>query len=67
MLWSFLYPALCAALQLLALRLRSGERKELEILVLRHEAPQQRGVSACSGARGCLASLTSIAGCAAGI
>jgi putative transposase len=36
-LWSFLYRALCAAFQLLALRVRSREHKELEILVLRHE------------------------------
>jgi transposase InsO family protein len=36
-LWSFLYRALCGAFQLLALRVRSSERKELEILVLRHE------------------------------
>ena len=37
MLWSLLYRALCVAFQLLALVLRSGEHKELEILVLRHE------------------------------
>jgi putative transposase len=36
-LWSFLYRALCRVLQLLVLRLRSAERKEIEILVLRHE------------------------------
>jgi putative transposase len=36
-LWSFLYRALWAVVQLLALRLRSSDRKELEILVLRHE------------------------------
>jgi putative transposase len=35
--WSFLYRAICGVFQLLALRLRSSERKELEILVLRHE------------------------------
>lgn len=35
--WSFLYRALCAAFQLLALRMRSTGHKELEILVLRHE------------------------------
>jgi putative transposase len=34
---SFLYKVACGAFQLLALRLRSSERKELEILVLRHE------------------------------
>jgi putative transposase len=34
---SFLYRALCGVFQLLALRLRSSERKELEILVLRRE------------------------------
>jgi hypothetical protein len=37
MLWSFLYQASCRSFQLLALRLRSSERNELEILVLRHE------------------------------
>ena len=37
MLWSFLYQAVCGMFQLLALRLRSSERKEVEILVLRHE------------------------------
>jgi putative transposase len=36
-IWSFLYRAACGAFQLLALRLRSSEHKELEILVLRHE------------------------------
>jgi transposase InsO family protein len=35
--WSFLYRAICGVFQLLALRLRSSERNELEILVLRHE------------------------------
>jgi hypothetical protein len=35
--WSFLYRVACGAFQLLALRLWSSERKELEILVLRHE------------------------------
>jgi putative transposase len=36
--WSFLfYRAVCAVFRLLALRLRSCESKELEILVLRHE------------------------------
>jgi hypothetical protein len=35
--WSFLYRAVCGVFQLLALRLRSSERRELEILVLRHE------------------------------
>jgi putative transposase len=35
--WSFLYRALCGMFQLLALRFRSSERKEVEILVLRHE------------------------------
>jgi putative transposase len=34
---SFLYRAVCGVFQLLALRLRSSERKEVEILVLRHE------------------------------
>jgi hypothetical protein len=34
---SFLYRAACGAFQLLALRLRSSEHKELEILVLLHE------------------------------
>jgi putative transposase len=36
-LWSFLYQAFCRSFQLLALRLRTSERNELEILVLRHE------------------------------
>jgi DNA-binding GntR family transcriptional regulator len=36
-IWSFLYRVACGAFQLFALRLRSSERKELEILVLRHE------------------------------
>jgi putative transposase len=36
-LWSFLYRAFCGTVQLLVLRFRSGERKELEILVLRQE------------------------------
>jgi putative transposase len=35
--WSFFYRAICGVFELLALRLRSSERKELEILVLRHE------------------------------
>jgi putative transposase len=35
--WSFLYRAVCGVFQLLALRLRSSERREREILVLRHE------------------------------
>lgn len=35
MLWSFLYRALCRTFELLVLRMRSSERKELEILVLR--------------------------------
>jgi putative transposase len=35
--WPFLYRAMCAVFRLLALRLRSSEYKELEILVLRHE------------------------------
>jgi putative transposase len=34
---SFIYRAVCGAFQLLVLRLRSGEHKEAEILVLRHE------------------------------
>ena len=37
MAWSFLYRAVCGLFQLLALGLRSSERKELEILVLRYE------------------------------
>ena len=37
MLWSFLYQGLCATFWLLAFRFRSSERKEVEILVLRHE------------------------------
>jgi transposase InsO family protein len=36
-LWSFVYLAFCRLLQLLVLRVHSPERKELEILVLRHE------------------------------
>jgi hypothetical protein len=35
--WSFLYRAACAVFRLFALRLRSSDYKELEILVLRHE------------------------------
>jgi transposase len=34
---SLVYRAVCGVFQLLVLRLRSGERKEVEILVLRHE------------------------------
>jgi putative transposase len=34
---AFSYRAVCGVFQRLALRLRSSERKELEILVLRHE------------------------------
>ena len=37
MILSFIYRAVCGAFQLLVLRLRSGEHKEAEILVLRHE------------------------------
>ena len=37
MVWLFFYRAVCGMFQLLVLRLRSGERKEVEILVLRHE------------------------------
>ncbi len=37
MILSFVYRAACGAFQLLALRLRSSEKKELAILVLRHE------------------------------
>ena len=33
MVWSFLYRAVCGVFQLLALRLRSSEHKELEIVV----------------------------------
>jgi hypothetical protein len=41
---SFFYRAVCVVFGLLALRVRSDEHKELEILVLRHElAP--RGAS----------------------
>jgi hypothetical protein len=32
MIWSFLYRVACGAFQLCALRLRSSERKELEML-----------------------------------
>jgi hypothetical protein len=42
MLWSFLYQASCRSFQLLALRLRSSERNELEILVLWHERSRGR-------------------------
>jgi putative transposase len=34
---SFVYRVACGVFGLLALRLRCGERKEVEILVLRHE------------------------------
>ncbi len=37
MILSFVYRVACGAFQLLALRLWSSERKEVEILVLRHE------------------------------
>lgn len=37
MLWSFLYLVFCRLFQLLVLRVHSPERKEVEILVLRHE------------------------------
>lgn len=37
MVWLFFYRAVCGMFQLLVLGLRSGERKEVEILVLRHE------------------------------
>jgi putative transposase len=37
MAWSFLYRSMCILFQLLALRPRSSEHKEIEILVLRHE------------------------------
>ena len=37
MLFSFCYMALSQVLQLLVLRIRSNDFKELEILVLRHE------------------------------
>ncbi len=37
MLWSLWYLALWRLLQLVALRVRSQEFKELEIVVLRHE------------------------------
>ena len=42
MVLSFFYRAVCGVFQLLALRLRSSERKELEILVLRHELATAR-------------------------
>jgi transposase InsO family protein len=41
-LWSFFYHAVCGVFQLLTLRLRSTERKEIEILVLRHELTTAR-------------------------
>ena len=37
MVWLFFYRAVCGMFGLLVLRLRSGERKEVEIVVLRHE------------------------------
>jgi putative transposase len=37
LIWSLCYPVLRRVLQLAALRLRSNEFKELEIVVLRHE------------------------------
>jgi putative transposase len=58
----FLYQAFCRSFQLLALRLRSSERKELEILVLRHEltiARRQLGRARPSAAdRALLATLS---------
>jgi hypothetical protein len=41
--WSLCYLALRRPLQLLSLRLRSDEFKELEIVVLRHEVSVPRG------------------------
>ena len=37
MIWSFVYLALCRALELLLLCFQSADAKEIEILVLRHE------------------------------
>lgn len=37
MIVSFVYRVACGVFRLLALPLRSGEHKEVEILVLRHE------------------------------
>jgi hypothetical protein len=39
---SFAYRVACGVFQLLALRLRSSQRKEIEILVLRHELDPAR-------------------------
>ena len=36
MVWLFFYRAVCGVFGLLALRLRSSEYKEIEIVVLRH-------------------------------
>jgi len=46
--WSLCYLVLQRLLQLAALRFRSDEFKELEIVVLRHELAVSRGGSECS-------------------
>jgi putative transposase len=60
--WSFLYRSVCGVFRLLALRLRSSGRNEVEILVLRHElavARRQLGRSRPSAAdRALLAALS---------
>jgi transposase len=62
MLWSFLYLAVWRMFQLLVLRARSTKRKELEMLVLRHElaiARRQLGRARPSAAdRALLAALS---------
>ena len=65
MLWSFLYLAFRRLFQLLVMRVHSPERKEIEILVLRHElaiARRQLGRAQPSAAdRALVATLESCA------
>ena len=59
MVWLFFYRAVCGMFGLLVLRLRSGERKEVEIVVLRHELAIARRQLASAQRRCC----AGIAGC----
>ena len=51
MFWSFAYLVLRCLLQLVLLRRRSGEFKELELIVLRHELSVLRRAGRPSAAR----------------